>query len=268
MRVLLFTAVLALLVPTALHAGDGDYVIGDGDVLGISVWGEPSLSQTIAVRPDGKITIPALGDVVATGSTPSELSKQLGIDLKKFVKVPIVTVTVTGINNSKVYVFGGGPGTGVHILPGRTTLLKFLAGLGNLKEADLKKSYLLRDGKKVHSDFHDLFVKGDLTKDAEIEPGDLIFMPDNFDNKVYVMGAVVNPTFVVFRDNLSVLDAILEVGGFTEFAHRDKVFILRKESGKVRKIKADVEKVMKDGDLGENIELKKGDFVVVRESIF
>ncbi len=268
MKTQLLAILAVVLLPVLVIAGEGDYVIGDGDTLSVSVWGEPDLSKEILVRPDGKITMPAIGDTVATGHTPEELSGKLETELTKFVKVPIVSVTVTGINNSRVFVIGGGPGTGVHSLPGRTTLVKFLAGLGTLEEADLKRSYLVRGGERVHRNFYDLFFKGDLSKDIEILSNDIIFIPANRENKVYVMGAVNSPTHLVYREDFSVLDAILEAGGFTEFAHRDKVVILRKEDGDVRKINANVEDVMKEGNLGENIVLKEGDFVVVKEGIF
>jgi polysaccharide export outer membrane protein len=268
MRMKLCAIVLAVFLPAILCAEERDYVIGDGDGLNISVWGEPELSQQIMVRPDGKITMPAMGDLVATGNTPEELSKKLEQDLLRFVQVPIVTVTVTGINNSKVYVFGGGPGTGVHNMPGRTTLLKFLTGLGNLKEADLTKSYLMRNKEVIHKDFYDLFIKGDLTKDVEIMPNDIIFMPDNMDSKIYIMGAVGSPGFILYREGLSVLDAILQVGGFTEFARENNVVIVRTRDDTVEKINANLKDVMKEGDFKENIPLEKGDFVVVKESIF
>ena len=86
----------------------GDYVIGDGDSLNISVWGAPELSVGVVVRPDGKITLPAVGDVVATGLTPIQLSQDLIKVLDAYVKKPIVTVAVSGITNNQVYISGGG----------------------------------------------------------------------------------------------------------------------------------------------------------------
>src|SRR5208283_5402357 len=97
---------LLLMVPVLLFADD-DYVIGDGDGLKISVWGEPGVSTEAIVRPDGKITLPAIGDVTASGFTPMALNEKLAEKLKEVVNKPIVTVTVTGITNNKIYVFGG-----------------------------------------------------------------------------------------------------------------------------------------------------------------
>ena len=74
----------------------------------VSVWGVPELSVNIVVRPDGKITLPAVGDVAATGLTPVELSRDLTKVLDSYVKKPIVTVAVAGVTNNRVYISGGG----------------------------------------------------------------------------------------------------------------------------------------------------------------
>ena len=74
-------------------ASAGDYIIGDGDSLSVSVWKEPELSGEVTVRPDGKITLPAIGDVVATGMTPQILARSIEKALKSVVKQPIVTLT-------------------------------------------------------------------------------------------------------------------------------------------------------------------------------
>ena len=107
----LLTLLLVVLLPSFVLAGD--YIIGEGDVLDVSVWGVKDLNVTVKVRPDGKITLPGLGDTGASGVTPGELQKSLGEKLKALVKNPIVTVTVREITNSKVYVFGGGIKSGV-----------------------------------------------------------------------------------------------------------------------------------------------------------
>src|SRR4030043_1183953 len=92
---------LFLLIIMPIAAAADDYVIGDGDTLQISVWGSPELSSGATVRPDGKITLPAIGDVVASGFTPEDLSKKLSEKLETVVKKAIVTVTVTGITKTK-----------------------------------------------------------------------------------------------------------------------------------------------------------------------
>jgi len=111
MKQILLVIALLLLVPFSSSAGD--YVVGEGDGLDIAVWGVKDLTFSVRVRPDGKITVPGLGDVPASGQTPAELQASLSERLKKLVKNPIVTVTVREITNSKVYIYGGGINSGV-----------------------------------------------------------------------------------------------------------------------------------------------------------
>jgi len=246
----------------------GDYVIGDGDSLNISVWGAPELSVGVVVRPDGKITLPAVGDVVATGLTPVQLGQDLTKVLDAYVKKPIVTVAVSGITNNQVYISGGGVPSTVVNLTGRTTLFKFLCSLPGIDNVDLINAYLLRNGKKLVLDFHGLFVNLEIEKDVDLQPEDILYLPTNEKNRIYVVGAVSNPKAVVYREKLRILDAIFECGGFTKYAKQSAVLILRSVDGKDQRIKIDIADLVEDGDLAQNIELRRGDYVMVQEGIF
>lgn len=246
----------------------GDYVIGEGDGLQIDVWGVKELNFPSRVRPDGKITVPGLGDVMASGLTPESLQQTLAEKLKSLVKNPIVTVTVTEITNSKAYIFGGGVKAGVFDLTRRTTLLQLLCTLGEVRVADLKNSYILRKGKKVKEDFHQLFINGDITQDIAIESNDAIFIPQLGDKNIYVMGAVNLPKMIEYRDGMTVLEAILEAGGFTKFAKQNDTVILRKTGKSEQSIPVKAKDLVKDGDLSQNVKLQHGDYVVVKEGMF
>ncbi|HKZ58029.1 MAG TPA: SLBB domain-containing protein, partial [Thermodesulfovibrionales bacterium] len=102
---------------------------------------------------------------------------------------------------------------------------------------------------------------------------DIIYIPDNEPNKIYVMGAVNSPKYVPYRQDIRILDAILEAGGFTKYAKENNVLILRKRSEltndvQVKKIIVNVRDLMKEGVLSQNILLMPGDFVIVKEGIF
>ena len=86
--------------------GDTTYVIGAEDVLHIAVWKETDLTATEPVRADGKISLPLLNDVQASGLTPMQLADSLTEKLKKFVADPRVTVVVTAINSKRIYLLG------------------------------------------------------------------------------------------------------------------------------------------------------------------
>ena len=220
------------------------------------------------VRPDGKITVPGLGEVIASGSTPSALQTSLSLRLKELVKNPIVTVSVKDITNSKVYIFGGGVKATVYELSRRTTLLQLLCTLSELKGADLKKAYLLRDGKKVKSDLYHLFIGGDVADDLLLQSGDALFMPVLLDKNIYVLGAVTTPKAIEYHEGMMVMEAILESGGFTKFADQNDVVVRRKSGKDAVSLEVKAKRLFKDGDLSQNIDLQAGDYILVKESFF
>ncbi len=242
-----------------------DYIIGAGDVLQVSVWGSPEFSVETPVRPDGKMTLPAVGEIVAEGLTPAQLSKKLEEAIKKFIKRPIVTLSVTQITNNKIYISGGGVGTGVISLPGKTTLFKLLCQLENIRETDLTNAYLSRNGKKLLTNFYPLFMDGDLSQDIELKANDILHIPANEVNKVYVVGAVTNPQAVPYIHGMKVLDAILAAGGFEEFAKQSKVTIMRRDG---KQLNVDIEDLLKGKDIKQNVSVNPGDYVIVKESMF
>ncbi len=258
---LIFFSLLFLFCPQVFAA---DYVIGEGDGLGISVWGEPELSVQVTVRPDGKITLPAAGDVMAAGETPEKLSNKISQVLRKYVQKPIVTVTVSQITNNRIYVSGGGVPSEIVAMPGKTMLFKFLCRFENLQNADLKRAYVMREGKKIKTDFQNLFVAGDFSQDIELQADDIVFLPTNERNKIYVVGGVNAPTYIFYREGIKVLDAILEAGGFNEFAKLNDVTVLRGQE----RIRVRLKDVMKGKDSAMNIFLKPGDYVLVEEGLF
>ncbi len=279
----LVAAVWLLIAP--LVAGASDYIIGEGDVLAISVWGQQDLQVSAKVRPDGRITIPAIGEVTAANLTVEQLQESLTEKIGRIVKRPIVTVMVSEITNNRVYVFGGGVSSGVFSLSQRTTLLQLLCQIGqqqpavaaaavpatvpsSVRYADLKNAYVLRKGKKIKRNFYNLFMLGDTSEDISIEPNDAIFIPSLADRNVYVMGAVNMPRSIEYRDGLTVMGAILEAGGFTKFADQNDTVIYRKNGDKNTTIPVKAKKLINSGDLSQNTQLQPGDYIVVKEGIF
>jgi polysaccharide export outer membrane protein len=247
---------------------EGEYIIGEGDTLYISVWGEEELSLSVKVRPDGKITIPALGDVAVAGIPPRDLQVVLEEKLKQLIKKPVATVIVQEITNNKVYVFGGGVKSGVFNLDRRTTLLQLLCQIGDVNEAELQRAYVLRNGEKVKADFYKLFIEGDTSEDIMIEPDDVVFIPALADKNVYVVGAVNAPMTIKYREGLTVMEAILQAGGFTKFAKKNATVIFRKNGEEEVSIPVKLKKLIGDGKLDQNVRLKAGDYIVVKEGIF
>ena len=272
-RLLCYLFMLLICMAANVSADQG-YLIGDEDILQISVWGNQELNVQVPVRPDGMISFPLVGDIKASGVSPRELKSKLESELAKFVKTPIVSIMVTAINSFKVYVIGegitmGGTNSGVITLKRNTSLMQLLAQVGSLKNADLNSAYILRDEKKLNNDFFRLIMKGDISQDIQLKPNDIIFIPDNFEKRIMVVGAVKNPGIIQYREGLTIVDAILNTGGFTEFAKQNDVLIVRKEGNAIMKnIEARMKDVIKDGDISKDILLKPGDFIIVKTGIF
>ena len=266
-------SVLLVCVLFGISAAQG-YLIGDEDLLQLSVWGNPELTVQVPVRPDGMISFPLVGDVQASGISPRELKKVLENELSKFVKTPTVSVIVTAVNSFKVYIIGDGATSassatsGVITLKRNTSLMQLLAQLGSLKGADLNSSYILRDGKRLGNDFFKLIVKGDVSQDIQLMPNDTLFIPDNFEKRIMVIGAVKTPIIMPYREGSTALDAILNAGGFTEFARQNDVLVVRKTGKETKNIEARMKDVIKDGDISKDVPLMPGDLVIVKTGMF
>jgi len=126
-------------------AANEEYKVGPGDKLRIEVYKDQQLSQSVQVRPDGKITLPLIGDMEATGRTPIELRDTIAKSLKDYVNNPTVTVIVVEAIASQVYVMGEVTHPGTMQLHGPTTILQALAMAGGFKEfANTKDVKVLR----------------------------------------------------------------------------------------------------------------------------
>jgi polysaccharide export outer membrane protein len=157
------------------------YVIGADDVLLVTVWNETQLSGPMPVRPDGMITLPLIGDVLAAGSTPMQLRADLTNRLKKFVTDPVVDVSVTAVNSKEVFFVGEighvGP---LQLTPGMTILQAIATAGGLTPYANKKKIYIQRgeQGKqqKIPFDYDKALKKGDM-QGVTLVPGDTIVVP-------------------------------------------------------------------------------------------
>jgi polysaccharide export outer membrane protein len=160
-----------------------DYIIGHQDVLAITVWKEPELSiKELVVRPDGKISLPLVGDITANGLTPKQLQDDIAGKLKEFVAAPNVFVVVLKTVSKSVSVVGqvGKPGT--YIIGGPTTVLDILARVGGLTELAKEKNIkILRkeNGKEVQFPFNykDAIRGKNLQQNIQLKNGDIIMVP-------------------------------------------------------------------------------------------
>jgi len=173
MNRLLVSFVAAFLLCSTAFADD--YRIGIDDVLDIAVWNITELQKTIPVRPDGKISLPLVNDVVAAGLTPMELRQQLTKALAQFVQNPDVSVVVREIRSAKVSVIGQVRTPGRYDVKGPATVLDALALAGGFTEfAGRRKITILRSAQRLHFDYEAAVARGG---NLAIQPGDIIVVP-------------------------------------------------------------------------------------------
>jgi len=178
-------------LPSAPVSGDvsdlqSEYRIGSDDQLRIFVWRNPELSNTVSVRPDGKISVPLIEDMKATGKTPTQLARDLEKSLARYIQNPIVTVIVSGFTGpfeDRVRIIG--EASRPQALPYRSTmtLLDVMIAVGGVTNfAAGNRATLTRIVDSKQKTFRlridDLIRDGDLTANVKILPGDVIVVPE------------------------------------------------------------------------------------------
>jgi polysaccharide export outer membrane protein len=165
-----------------------DYLIGPGDNLSIIVWRNPEVSQSVPVRPDGKITTPLVEDLPASGKTSTELARDIEKALAKFIQQPVVTVIVTGFVGTygeQIRVIG--QAAKPQSLPYRRdmSILDVMIAVGGVTEfAAGNKASIIRtvDGKQQQFTvrLNDLIKDGDISANVAMRPGDILVIPESF----------------------------------------------------------------------------------------
>ena len=167
----------------------GEYLIGPGDTLEVFVWGQPDLSITVPVRPDGRVSTPLSDDLVAVGKTPTQLAAEMQVILSEYLRSPEVSVIVQG------------------------------------------------------------FV-------------------GTFGSQIRVLGQVTEPGTVPFRERMTLLDVIMEVGGLTRFAAGNRSRLVRIVDGSSEEFRVRIDDLVNKGRIEENILMRPGDIVIIPEAIF
>ncbi len=177
---------------TALPAGGGpvpsipnvtgDYLIGPGDVLGIEVWKDPTLTRAVVVLADGKIIVPLIGEVVVGGRTIAAVKKEVEERLARFVPEPVLTLEVRQSNSLYVYVLGRVNTPGRSQLSANVNVLQALATAGGLnpfaKRDQIRVFRFEKGGTTIFPFNYDEVTAGrQLTENIVLQRGDVIFVP-------------------------------------------------------------------------------------------
>lgn len=159
------------------------YVIGPEDELSIVFFHDKDMSADVVVRPDGKISLPLINEIVASGSTPESLRERVQAAAKGYMKDPNVSVVVRRINSRRVFITGNVEKPGTYPLIGPTTVLQLIATAGGVKEfADTKKILIIRteaNGAQVPRTFNykDVLAGKNMAQNIELKPGDTVVVP-------------------------------------------------------------------------------------------
>lgn len=164
-----------------------DYIIGPEDVLEVIVWKSAELSKIVTVRPDGRISLPLVGDVDATGLTPMQLTNSIIEKLKQYKETPTVSVILQQVNSYGVYILGDVLKPGRFFLKSRTTLLQAITNAGGFTQtAARNKIAIFRwvevpNGEskeiKLKASYDEIVLRDNSTQNLVLKPGDTIVVP-------------------------------------------------------------------------------------------
>lgn len=251
----------------ATQPQEKDYIIGPEDILEIQVWGNRDLNQTVFVRPDGRTSLPLVGEIGVAGKSVQQLQDHLTNVYEATVKGAVVTVIVREIKSRPVYFVGGFGRPGVMQLTRDLTLLQAISVIGGvLPNADSEKGFVLRGDKRIPIDFNRLLQRGDLSQNPKLEPGDSVVVP--LADAVYVSGEVKTPGAVKYTGDLTILKALTQVGGTTPLASTGRIDILRGTAEKKERIRVDVDKMMRSPDENPDLRLQPNDIIFVPQRLF
>jgi polysaccharide biosynthesis/export protein len=255
---------LSVTAPLWARQNLAEYLIGSPDVLVINVWGQTNLSGRYQVAPDGNVTVPLIGAVLAAGRRPKQLETEIQERLAKgYLRLPQVSVSVAEYLSQRVFVMGEVKTPGPIAITGAMTLLDALARAGSLTEdaggdlvvvrpstAGTPSSSPVLPGEPditivVQVSVRDL-RRGTLARNEALRPGDTVFVPRA--ESFQVLGQVNKPGSFSSETGMTVLRALSLAGGATALGATNRVKIVRVVDGKRQEVRARLEDPVRVGD--------------------
>jgi protein involved in polysaccharide export with SLBB domain len=231
--------------PDLLRAPTNLFTLGPGDKVEIEMPDETNSLTTTVVGPDGKIYFSLLPGLDVWGLTLGQTRQMIEHELSRYVRgQPQVNVTLRDVQSKHVWLLGRFQAPGVYNMAAPTTLLEAIAAAGGSQSfagqrqiseggplgedlADLRRSFIIRNGQMLPVDFYDLLDKGDLSQNIYLQPDDFVYFAPAYAKEVYVLGAVVQPKPVQYVRGMSLMQAIAGAYGTVRDAYLAHVTIVR-----------------------------------------
>lgn len=220
------------------------FTLGPGDKLDIEILGQAGSKTTTVVAPDGKIYFNLLAGLDVWGLTLGQAKAQIERELSKYVREqPQVSLVLREVQSKHVWVLGHVQAPGIYPLAAPMTLLEALSlaggtlSLSSFRQAeafgasdelaDLRRSFVVRQGKLLSVDFQRLLRMGDLSQNIYLQPDDFIYLPAATAREIYVLGAVTEPRAVPYKEGMTVASAIASAYGTINGAYLQHVAVVR-----------------------------------------
>jgi polysaccharide export outer membrane protein len=269
--VAVFIAVAGFSTPAfAASTIGGDYRIRPGDVLELTVFGEPTLSQSaLTVLPGGGVVTPLAGQVRVGGLTPPQAGDAIAHALSKYLRHPKVALAVSLVSPLDIYVLGNVKLPGKYQLQPQSTLMDALAAAGGLGPVDGDyPTARLSVGDDVREvSLRDLLQKGDLSGNAPLANQMTVYVASPITFNVQVFGAVDKPGDVVMHQGDRLVMAIARAGNSPNSNSDLNRVVVRHNvgDGKATTQTINMYDVYKNGDISNDLVMQKGDYVYVPE---
>jgi len=273
--------VLAVRLPDAL------FTLGPGDRIDIETIGKPNSQTSTFVAPDGKIYYNLLPGLDVWGLTLEQTRDLLQRELGKYITSPEVAITLREVASRHVWLLGRFNRPGIYPMSGPMSLLEAIATAGGTARstsqvtteelADLRHSFIMRNGRHLPVDFYRLLHDGDASQNIYLEPDDFVYLPSTVSQEVYVLGAVKTPRAVPYQEPMTLSSAIAgsegpvfyelltaSTGGRVTDAWLSHVAIVRGSLSKPEVAIVDYRAIMKSG--APDVRLEPGDIIYVPNS--
>jgi len=254
------------------------FTVGPGDKLEIELLSEPASKTVTVVAPDGKIYFSLLPGIDVWGLSLGQVKARLEQELSKYVRdQPQVSVVLRDVQSRHVWILGHVQAPGLYPLAAPMTLLEALSlaggslSLSSFRQAeafgasdelaDLRRSFVLREGKMVPVDFQRLLHLGDLSQNIYLQPDDFIYLPATTAREIYVLGAVAQPHAVPFKAGMTVASAVGSAYGTVNGAYLQHVAVVRGSLSHPEIAIVDYKYVLRG--MSKDVALEPGDIVYV-----